>query len=282
MGEWWDSSTRLSLRIECKWAVSFTSRPLYPPPPLYALSRRLLGCIALGPDALMKRKLFLPQPRIEPQFLCPPAHRRGYTDDWYHGCYLKFVTTFCNTWIAVLQHCWRVHLLNGCKVAEVMQYVELALPLAIRGLLCLTIPAVSFELTWWATFNLIYAFVDLGIRLPPPRTILLFQNRKGFSAQNRFGKRLGTSKILRLGCSAGNFLWLPSNKWPSTATHLLSPVTAATKLREAESLLRSYNLFQNITATYHEIETDVRQCGEACSNLIWLYGDSIYFFWYFL
>jgi len=77
-----------------------------------------------------------------------------------------------------------------------MQYVELALPLVIRDLLWLIVPAVNFELTWCATFNLIYAFVDLGIRLllPPPLTgpILLFQNRKGFSAQN-IQKRLGTS-----------------------------------------------------------------------------------------
>jgi len=54
-------------------------------------------------------------------------------------------------------------------------------------------------------------------------------------------------------------------------------MTAATKLCEAESFLRSYNVFQNITATYHEIETDVRQCGEARSNLIWQYGGSIFF-----
>jgi hypothetical protein len=58
--------------------IRFASRPLYPPH--YALGTRL-GCIALGPDALKKTRL-LPQPRIEPQFLDPPAHRRGYyTDD---------------------------------------------------------------------------------------------------------------------------------------------------------------------------------------------------------
>ena len=79
-----------------------------------------------------------------------------------------------------------------------MQYVELALPLVIRDLLWLIIPAVNFELTWCATFNLMYAFVDLGIRLllplpPPSWPVFLFQNRKRFSAQNRFGSRLGTS-----------------------------------------------------------------------------------------
>ena len=46
-----------------------------------------------------------------------------------------------------------------------MQYVGLALPLVIRDLLCLIMPAVNFELTCCATFNLIYAFIDLGIRL---------------------------------------------------------------------------------------------------------------------
>jgi hypothetical protein len=51
-------------------------------------------------------------------------------------------------------------------------------------------------------------------------------------------------------------------------------MTAATKLREAESFLRSYNVFQNIIATYHEIETDVRPGGEARSNLIWQYNGS--------
>ena len=54
-------------------------------------------------------------------------------------------------------------------------------------------------------------------------------------------------------------------------------MTAATELRRAESFLRSYNLFQNITAAYHEIETDVRQCGEARGNIIWQYGGSIFF-----
>jgi len=49
-----------------------------------------------------------------------------------------------------------------------MQYVELTLPLVIRDLLWLILPALNFELTWCATFNLIYAFVGLGIRLLPP------------------------------------------------------------------------------------------------------------------
>jgi len=64
-----------------------------------------------------------------------------------------------------------------------MQYVELALPLVIRDLLWLIVPAVNFELTWCATFNLIYAFVDLGIRLllppPPHRTNLAFPKPQG-------------------------------------------------------------------------------------------------------
>jgi len=54
-------------------------------------------------------------------------------------------------------------------------------------------------------------------------------------------------------------------------------VTAAAKLCGAKSFLRSCNLFQNIMATYHEIETDVRQCGKTRSNLIWQYGGSIFF-----
>jgi hypothetical protein len=67
-----------------------------------------------------------------------------------------------------------------------MQYVELALPLAICDLLCLIIPAVNFELTWCATFNLLI----WGSAPPPPPPSgqsSFSQNRKGFSAQNRFG-----------------------------------------------------------------------------------------------
>lgn len=53
---------------------------LSPPPPLAQGEGANVG-IAVGTDALKKRKDISPQPRIEPQFLGPPGYRSPLPTD---------------------------------------------------------------------------------------------------------------------------------------------------------------------------------------------------------